>query len=138
MRSRPVAKILDAVMVSPDLEFRQMADGRIIAPSAAGHQSDDSEVLDASPEALARDTVARLGHWLPGVDLDWQEVTLAMRPVPGDGLPVMGPCGPEGMYVAVMHSGITLGALMGEFVAQEVGRGGVSNRLAPYRPTRFS
>lgn len=138
VRSRPVPRVLDAVMVSPDLEFRQDRAGRIIAPSAAGHQSDDSEVLEAAPDVLGADTVARLAHWLPGVALHWDEVTLAMRPVPGDGLPVVGRCGPEGLHVAVMHSGITLGALMGELVAGEIHGGQGAPMLAPFRPQRFS
>ena len=137
MRSRPVARVLEAVMVSPDLEFRQDTEGRLLAPSAAAHQSDDSEELDAAPDALAEDTLARLRRWLPEVEITWEEITLAMRPVPGDGRPVVGPCGPEGLSVAVMHSGVTLGALMGELVAQEVLQHSPSDWLAPYRPQRF-
>lgn len=137
MRSRAVPPLLKAIMVSPDLEFRQDAQGRIIAPSAASHQADEAEALDAAPPDLADDTLRRLRHWLPDVALEWEEITLAMRPVPGDGRPVVGPCGLAGLSVAVMHSGVTLGALMGEWVAQEVLTGQTITQLGPYRPQRF-
>ena len=74
---------------------------------------------------------------LPGVRLDWEEAVLAERPVPGDGLPAMGFAGPEGLYLAVMHSGATLGALAGELAAVEV-MGETAEVLAPYRVTRFA
>jgi len=138
MQSRPVARVLDRVMVSPDLEFRQDGEGRILAPTAGAHQSDDSDMLDAAPDELAHDTMMRLQRWLPDVEISWERITLAMRPVPGDGRPVVGPCGPAGLSVAVMHSGVTLGALMGELVAQEVLSGEASDWLTPYRPQRFA
>ncbi|MFT5066675.1 MAG: glycine/D-amino acid oxidase-like deaminating enzyme [Yoonia sp.] len=77
---------------------------------------------------------------LPDADLEWDQVMLADRPMPKDGLPAVGAVGPTGLYVATMHSGITLGAIMGELIATEVLEG-VSNKsadlLTPYRPQRF-
>ena len=62
-------------------------------------------------------------------------------PVPQDGLPGMGPCGPEGLHMAVMHSGITLAPLAGELVAAGVLDQPLSNHqrdlIAPYAPQRF-
>ena len=137
MYSRPVRPVLPHIMVSPELEFRQGTDGRIVAPHAAKHQSDSKEKLTDTPEVMAEDTLTRLQRLLPGVPLEWHSITVAMRPVPGDGLPAVGPCGPEGMYLATMHSGITLGALMGELVSREVLGGEAEPLLTPYRPQRF-
>lgn len=135
--TRPIDPLLDMIMVSPELEFRQDDAGRIIAPSSASHQGDETETLSMTADQLADDTLARLRRLLPGVDLRCERMTLAMRPVPGDGLPVVGACGPEGAYLAVMHSGVTLAALMGELVRDEVIGGTISDRLSPYRPQRF-
>jgi len=78
---------------------------------------------------------------VPSVPLAWDSVMLANRPMPEDGLPAVGSIGPDGLYVATMHSGITLAALMGELVTEEILQG-VSNStndlLAPYRPQRFN
>ncbi|WP_299842948.1 FAD-binding oxidoreductase [uncultured Roseovarius sp.] len=138
VRTRPLPPLLKKVMVSPELEFRQDALGRIIAPSSAAHQADDREVLPDTPDGLALDTLRRLRALLPGVDLVLDQTAVAMRPVPGDGLPAVGHCGPEGLYLAVMHSGVTLAALMGELIAQELLDGAKSHLLTPYRPGRFA
>ncbi|GAB1363672.1 hypothetical protein MASR1M32_29080 [Rhodobacter sp.] len=62
-------------------------------------------------------------------------MALAFRPVPGDGLPVIGAARP-GLWLAVMHSGATLAAITGEVVAEEID-GGESALLAEFRPGRF-
>jgi glycine/D-amino acid oxidase-like deaminating enzyme len=42
------------------------------------------------------------------------------------------------LYVAVMHSGVTLGPLVGELAAMELLEGVEIDLLAPYRPARFA
>jgi len=42
------------------------------------------------------------------------------------------------LYVAAMHSGVTLSALVGEFAATEILDGADIEILAPYRPHRFA
>tara|TARA_R110002126_G_scaffold11810_2_gene52199 strand:+ start:1470 stop:2555 length:1086 start_codon:yes stop_codon:yes gene_type:complete len=141
LRSAPVAPVLSHVMAAPGQEFRQDASGRIIAPTSANHQSDNLEHVSERPDVLAEATMARLQALLPEVALRWEQVTQAMRPVPQDGLPVMGPCGPAGLHMAVMHSGITLAPLAGELVAAGVLDQPLSNHqsdlIAPYAPQRF-
>ena len=137
VRTRPLPPVLDQIMVSPELEFRQDGVGRIIAPSSAAHQADNREELADRPDLLAEDTLRRLRALLPGADLALDQIALALRPVPGDGLPAVGACGADGLYLAVMHSGVTLAALMGEQIAQEVLLDAKSELLARYRPGRF-
>ena len=142
LRTRPVAPVIGHILASPRQELRQDAAGRILAPTAASHQCDDTETVVERPDALADQALARLRRMLPGIALDWEEVVLAERPVPGDGRPVMGPVkaagGPEGLYLAVMHSGATLAALAGELAAQEIVAGDDAALLAPYRVERFA
>jgi glycine/D-amino acid oxidase-like deaminating enzyme len=64
-------------------------------------------------------------------------VTLGFRPMPSDGFPVVGPVpGVPGVSLCVTHSGVTLAALLGEYMARELITGQQEPMLAPYRPTR--
>ena len=139
LRTRPVPPILTHILVSEFGELRQLEDGSLMMPAAVNHQADNADTLDETLEVTAAQVLTRLRTLLPGVTLDWQELKLAFRPVPQDGLPVIGAVR-EGLHVACMHSGITLAAVAAELVAQEMLEG-VSNRsaavLAPYRPGRF-
>jgi len=140
LRTRPVAPMINHILASPTQELRQLPDGSILAPLAAGHQSDDTSVVGDAPDHLADLATARLNHMLPDANLVWDQVMVADRPMPADGFPVVGDVGPAGLYVGVMHSGMTLAAVMGELIAGEM-LDGVSNQsadmLAPYRPHRF-
>jgi glycine/D-amino acid oxidase-like deaminating enzyme len=137
MRSAAVPPLLRHLLISPGLEFRQVADGSILAPTVASHQSDTTEEITERPDLLADRALARLRALLPGQPVRWAQVTLAERPVPGDGLPVMGAAGPEGLHIAVMHSGATLGALAGRLAAAEILGDAPSPLLCGYRPQRF-
>lgn len=66
---------------------------------------------------------------------DLVKVVRANRPMPCDGLPVIGSAD-QGLYVAVTHSGITLGPLIGELVAHEVATGSIFQILDHYRPSQ--
>ena len=140
LRTKPVEQILSHVLVSQLGELRQLNDGSLLMPAAIAHQRDDAETLSDTPEAIADDALRRLQDAIPSIALSWSHAGLAYRPVPQDNLPVAG-FAAEGLYVAVMHSGITLGALMGQLIAAEM-TGGPTNetaqRLAPYRPDRFA
>ena len=46
---------------------------------------------------------------------------MGWRPIPQDGLPIVGFLpGIGGLYVSVMHSGVTLAAAVGRFAAAEI------------------
>lgn len=136
LTTQPVAPVLTHILALPGQDLRQDAAGRLIAPLAARHQSDDGEVLPDRPEALIAAGLARLNASLIGVDLHADQVALAYRPVPGDGLPAVGVVLP-GLWLAVLHSGITLGAVVAESLAAEVMGQGEDPLLASFRPARF-
>ncbi|MCI5040779.1 MAG: hypothetical protein MRY81_13975 [Donghicola eburneus] len=96
-----------------------------------------SEQVDQSGEDLARETASCLGRLVGRPELRWSMVALASRPVPADGLPCVGAVGPEGLYLAVMHSGATLAAGIGEALAAEILEGKAAELLDPFRPARF-
>ncbi|WP_299404376.1 FAD-binding oxidoreductase [uncultured Roseobacter sp.] len=141
VRSEPLPPLLRHVLVSSGQELRQTPQGHLLAPTSAGHQGDDSDTAPEPPDALANRTMARVQAMI-GRPVAWDQVTLAFRPVPQDGLPVIGACGPAGLYVTVMHSGATLAPLVAELAAAEVMESALSNTqlalLSPYRPARFT
>jgi len=139
IKTRPIAPAIRHVLVSEIGEVRQLPDGAILMPASVGHQGDDASEIADSPDMLAEDAMDRLRTLLPSLDLSLAQTTLAYRPVPGDGLPAVGTVMP-GLYVATLHSGITLGALMGELIANEVNKGisaQTDKWLGAYRPERF-
>src|SRR5690606_18438725 len=90
-------------------------------------------------QAHADDLLARAAYYFPalkGARAIAQPV--GYRPMPADGLPVIGaPRAAPGLYAAMMHSGVTLAPLVGELVALEIAEGASVDWLAPYRPERF-
>jgi len=111
-------------------------------------QRPDGQVVLGSDVAAERgnphpDIVSRLiGRF--AADLDPAAAALgytvrsSRRVVPADGMPIVGHVpGTANLYVAVMHSGITLAPLIGEVAAEEI-LGGSDSRLArQFRPQRF-
>ncbi len=140
-KTKPLPPLLSHICAAPIGEFRQLADGRILMPTAASHQGDSTQCIADSPIVLADAAAARLQALLPGVSVDWEEVSLAYRPVTQDGLPVVGACGPAGLYTAVMHSGVTLAPVVAEILSAQVIDDGLSNHqanlVAPYAPDRL-
>ncbi|TNF59068.1 MAG: FAD-binding oxidoreductase [Rhodobacteraceae bacterium] len=137
LTTQALPPLLGHIVVAPGQEVRQLPDGRLLAPTSPNHQGDAAETLADTAETLAEAARARVAA-LIGRDIRLTGITLAHRPVPGDGLPVVGPSGPDGLYLAVMHSGVTLAAIMAELIAAELTNGGPQALLAPYRPARFA
>jgi glycine/D-amino acid oxidase-like deaminating enzyme len=66
-------------------------------------------------------------------------MTKGYRPMPQDGFPIVGyPRANANIYVTVMHSGVTLGPLVGRLAALEILDGARIDVLAPYRLERFN
>ncbi len=136
--TRAVPPVLSHILVAPAQELRQMSDGRLLAPTSPNHQADDASELISSAQDLAEATRARVARLIPSQSISIESTALALRPVPQDGVPVIGPAGPEGLYIATMHSGVTLAAIVGELVTQEITYGTPDALLVPYRPGRFA
>lgn len=138
IKTAPINPVLKHILVGEMGEVRQLPCGALVMPVVPGHQGDESESV-GDLEAEAEAALARLQALVPGVRLTLAETMLSERPMPGDGLPAVGPV-TDGAYLAVMHSGITLGAVMGELIGGELLEGETNHSrawLAPYRPGRF-
>jgi D-hydroxyproline dehydrogenase subunit beta len=128
--------ICPVVLATPDQEVRQDAEGHLHAPASAGHQGDHAETLGSFP-VVVNATLTRLRALFPGLDIHFARQAMAMRPVPGDGLPVAGQGPLAGLWIAVMHSGATLAPVIAELLAAEIMEGTESPLLADFRPDRF-
>ncbi|MEO8243824.1 MAG: FAD-dependent oxidoreductase [bacterium] len=137
LTTHPLPPLLSHIIASPALELRQDRQGRLIAPLAASHQSDSADIVAGLPADLATTALRHIQALLPGVTPTVQKITLANRPVPVDGLPVVGPTGIPGLSLAVMHSGVTLAPLIAELLTAELITGKPADLLATFRPARF-
>jgi glycine/D-amino acid oxidase-like deaminating enzyme len=135
IHSRPYRKLLNGLVLAELLHMRQTAEGRIIAASDFGGADPG---MDA--EATARELFAVLKAMLrggEGLELDFH--TVGYRPTPIDGFPIIGRAeGMDGLYIAVMHSGITLAPAVGLFATREILEGARDPLLAPYGLSRFA
>jgi glycine/D-amino acid oxidase-like deaminating enzyme len=134
--TNPLPPICPVILATPDQEVRQDAEGRLHAPASAGHQADHAETLGAFPIVINA-TLMRLRTLFPGQDISFAHQAMAIRPVPGDGLPVVGQGPAEGLWIAVMHSGATLAPVVAECLAAEMVGEPASPLLADFRPARF-
>ncbi|MFB2562838.1 NAD(P)/FAD-dependent oxidoreductase [Rhizobium sp. IMFF44] len=135
VHSRPVQKMLKGLVMAPELHLRQTAEGRIIAGGDFGGTDPGS-----NPQAAADDLFARVKKTLKGGEmLELDFYTIGYRPTPKDGFPILGGVGAApGLYLAVLHSGVTLAPLVGLLAAQEIVDGGEAPELAPFRLSRFA
>ncbi|HUS54992.1 MAG TPA: FAD-dependent oxidoreductase [Thermohalobaculum sp.] len=122
------------VLAPPDLNLRQDAQGRILCGGEAG-----GSAIDREPGAIADDLVERARALFGEPGLALERVIIGHRPMPADEHPVIGPVpGHDGIYAAVMHSGVTLAPGVAELIADEVLDSAEAPLLAPFRPNRFS
>ncbi|MCV3765044.1 NAD(P)/FAD-dependent oxidoreductase [Rhizobium sp. TRM95796] len=133
--TKPAPRLLNHIVVAPEMEMRQAPDGRIIA-STSFNGTDPG----ADPAATARRVFDDMCSRLVGGDqLELEGYRIGFRPIPEDGFSIVGRAeGVPGLYITVTHSGITLAPAIGEFAAKELLEGAAEPLLAPYRLSRFS
>ena len=143
LHTAPVARQVRHIIMSPDIHFRQTPDGSIVMgeifSGGFGEAAQGDALSHAS--ALADDLLSRLARRLPAAATAIQRnsIMLGTRPVPADGLPAIGPVpGTSGLYLATMHSGVTLAPLVGSLVADEILQDRISPLLQDFRPDRFA
>ena len=117
-----------------EIHLRQSADGTL----AIGQGSQESVDQDDSQEH-ADDLLSSAVHYLPALaGARAVPKPVGYRPMPIDELPVIGFCdAAPNLYIALMHSGVTLAPLVGELGTVEIVDGAHVEMLAPYRPERF-
>ncbi len=125
--------LVRTLVVAPGFEVREAADGSLLVAAEYRGEKSPEELRRAGLEMLQRLTAA-----FRVADLRLIDVRPGARPMPEDGLPVVGPIpGADGVYVAVMHAGVTLAPVVGRLVAAEIVEGIEAAELAGVRPARF-
>lgn len=135
VHTKPLPRCLRRIVLAPQVHMRQQTNGIVIAGEdfRGGAGAEDEHTVAERILAAMRRTIPEFA----GAQLD--RVTTAIRPEPDDGMPVVGfSGGRNGIYVAVMHSGVTLAPLIGRLAADEIIDETPSDLLAPYRPNRFN
>ena len=126
--------LVRTVLSCPSIEVRESSDGRLVAA-----RDYTGEATQQDLQHSGDDTLRRLKAIFTGAnDVQLLDVRVGMRPMPADGLPIIGPL-PQlaGAYVAVMHSAVTLAPAVGRLVATELVQGHESQELSGVRPDRF-
>jgi glycine/D-amino acid oxidase-like deaminating enzyme len=132
--SKPAGWLLCHVIEAPGLHMKQRGQRIVVGEDFGGGPPPN----DAEAEGLR--LIARVKQHLRGAEaLELERVTVGMRPIPEDGYPVIGfaPDVPR-LYLATMHSGVTLAPAVGRFATMEILDGAKIELLGPYRPERFT
>ncbi len=146
----PLSPILEPVIVAPGVHIHQRKDGRVVlgeqagAPATQEHRAFLAEYPNRHPSPeLAEQHAQRImtiaTQFLPALaQAQIEEVGIGWRPMPMDGLPVVGRHPSErNIYFAVMHSGVTLAPLVGRLAATEILDEIAISLLDDFRPARL-
>lgn len=132
--STPQARILDRVALGPGADIKQGLDGRIVTGRDFGPSDSTDTSLEMGKKLLQN--AERYLEKLNGIPVE--SVTLGYRVLPQDGFPIVGfPERRPNLYIAAMHSGMTMCPIIGQLAAMEILDGAAVDLLAPYRLSRF-
>jgi glycine/D-amino acid oxidase-like deaminating enzyme len=134
VHSKPMAPMINGLIIAPELHLRQTAEGRLVAGTDFGGMDPGTD-----PDGAAAELFTKVKAFVKdGEALELDFYTVGYRPTPEDGFPILGRAdGVDGLYLAVTHSGITLAPALGLFAAREILDGEREALLAPYQLSRF-
>ncbi len=131
----PHARLLDRIIVAPGATLKQLPSGEIVT----GVDFGGSPSLETSA-AMGHRLLDGAGHFVPRLKhATLDRVTLGFRVLPADGQPIIGRVSSRpNVYLAAMHSGITLAPAVGQLAAIELLDQVEVDALQPYRLDRFA
>ena len=135
VQSKPADRLLNGLVMAPELHIRQTTEGRLLAGADFAGADPGSR-----PEATAMALFGKMQAFIKGGEmLEFESYTIGYRPMPADEFPIIGPApGLTGLYLAAMHSGITNAAAAGLFAAREILEGERDELLRPFGADRFA
>lgn len=135
VNSKPTEKkLVSPIINSKYLYVRQTPDGVI----RGGCENPGDDPGD-DPEKTAQDVFASVRRFfIGGNNLEFDYYTVGEKPVPKDRLPIIGPTGVDAISIAVMHSGVTNAAIVGELLCRQIVAGETDPALANFQLSRFS
>lgn len=134
IRYKSQPNLVHTLISSPEMEVRQSSDGALLA---AEDYLDDT--MENQPAAIALRTAKTIRNELQGVvSIDPQWACVGLRPMPPDGVPIVGYLPKvDSVYVCAMHPGVTLAAIVGRLASEEIIDDKAFSALGPCRPDRF-
>jgi glycine/D-amino acid oxidase-like deaminating enzyme len=125
--------LVRTILYGDTIEVRQTPD-LLLVPSEFDGESSHADL--AKTGARIRNDIVEAFD-VDASQLHWIDTRIGMRPMPHDGMPLVGRLpNLNGVYVSVMHSGVTLAPVVGRMVANELVRDVVAGELRPLRPNR--
>ncbi|MDG2228739.1 MAG: FAD-binding oxidoreductase [Gammaproteobacteria bacterium] len=149
LTTKPIKPLINKIIVGPGIHIHQQNDGRIIIGEQGGPGMLHDERLKNKPntfpnhdyEKKHQDRILKIvKEIIPKLNgLEIEKTTIGWRPLPKDGKPILGPIKElPGVYLAVMHSGISLAAIIGNLVKEEILEARANRLLEDFRPSRFT
>lgn len=138
--SAPVTPGGRCVCLTDRITFRPDPSGGLVM----AHADDLDRTVSADtprtpPPPACTEALERAGRFFPAVaGAGLASARIGVRPLPADDVSIVGLLpGFANAYVAVTHSGVTLGPLLGRLLAGEIATAAAPAQLAPFRPDRF-
>ena len=128
-------RFVNRIVSNPIMEVRAASPTLALAAEDYIDESPEN-----NPQAIAHRTLENIKKYWQGTEpITLANVVVGRRPIPGDGLPIIGrTTGIDGLYILVMHIGVTLAAIAGRLAAAELLSDKDDSLLSPYRPGRFT
>jgi len=147
--TKPMPRLLNRIVATPGVHMHQRDDGRIVLGEQDGAPQNEAHVsrLQSRPtrfpsREFALQHSARILEiaelFVPDIaSAEIEDEYIGWRPLPLDGHPVLGfsPNSPD-VYIAVMHSGVTLAPIVGKLASREILENKCLDQLKLYRPER--
>jgi len=132
IKTEPARSLINSIVYGPQIHAHQQRNGQLII----------GEQITAPLEESSKNHLRRINKHFKNmvktsISLNASEVLVGWRPIPKDGLPIIGRYKNKSIYLAVMHSGISLAAIVGTLVTQEIVDEVDSLLLDDFRPSRF-
>ncbi len=135
VHTTPQPVTIRRLLLSPLGQIKQKRNGRFVTGADFGPTANED-----TSKARGEEFLARMAAVLPAMGkAPVDKLTLGLRVMPKDGFPIVGFAdGHPDIYVTAMHSGMTLGPLVGRLAATEILDRVDVDLLAPYRLSRFA
>ena len=147
--TEPMPVILKHIVAAPGIHLHQRNDGRVVVGEQEGAPQNDAHAArlagrpnDFPADAIANEHAQRMlavaKAFVPQMaTAQIADVFIGWRPLPLDGHPVLGPSPDRpDVYLAIMHSGVTLAPIAGRLAAYEIVSETADASLGPFRPDR--
>ena len=131
---RTAQRLVNRVLSNPDVEVRQASDRVLLG--VENYLGDSGE---NGPDAVARRALCEVRKtFADAAHVELSSVGVGHRPIPRDELPIVGFADDvDGLYLTVMHAGVTLAPVVARLAAAEILDGVTADLLGSCRVRRF-